>query len=93
MMHYGHIKQPHIPYEEIHDILWAYRTTIHTTTIATPAKLIYSIRIVVLLRIPKRAIKFMIHIELSASQYQQKRLAQLNLLDEARLQVVKCVDV
>uniref|UniRef100_A0A5K0UU48 Uncharacterized protein n=1 Tax=Nymphaea colorata TaxID=210225 RepID=A0A5K0UU48_9MAGN len=76
----------------MHNALWAYRTTMRTPTNATPAELVYGTEVVLPLLVLKLALKFASLIELSLNQYQQKRLMQLDLLDEKRLKTGKHVE-
>uniref|UniRef100_A0A5K1B6H9 Uncharacterized protein n=1 Tax=Nymphaea colorata TaxID=210225 RepID=A0A5K1B6H9_9MAGN len=73
----------------MHNAVWAYRTTMRTPTNATPAKLVYGTEVVLPLHVLKSALKFASLIKLILIQYQQKRLMQLNLLDEKRLKAAE----
>nr|VVW57872.1 unnamed protein product [Nymphaea colorata] len=77
----------------MHNALWAYRTTMRTSTNATPAELVYGIEVVLPLHVLKPALKFASLIELPLTQYQQKRLMQLDLLDERRLKAAEHAQV
>ncbi|CAN6440363.1 unnamed protein product [Victoria cruziana] len=76
-------------HEKIFDALWAYRTTIRTPTNATPAELVYGTEIVVPLHIQRPTMKFAALIDLPLNKYKRNRLAQLDLLDEKRLQAAE----
>nr|VVV76299.1 unnamed protein product [Nymphaea colorata] len=73
----------------MHNALWAYRTTMRTPTNAIPAELVYGTEVVLPLHVLKPALKFTSLIELPLTQYQQKRLMQLDLLDEKRLKAAE----
>ncbi|KAF3775736.1 putative disease resistance RPP13-like protein 1 [Nymphaea thermarum] len=78
-------------HEKMHNALWAYRTTMRTPTNATSAELVYGTEVVLPLHVLKLALKFASLIELPLTQYQQKRLMQLDLLDEKRLNMLKLI--
>ncbi|CAN6456332.1 unnamed protein product [Victoria cruziana] len=80
-------------HKKIFDALWAHQITIRTLTNATAAELVYKTEIIVPLHIQRPTIKFAALIDLPLNKYKCNRLAQLDLLDEKRLQAAEHTEV
>ncbi|KAH9313634.1 hypothetical protein KI387_022261, partial [Taxus chinensis] len=74
----------HIPFA-----LWAYRTSIHTPTGATPFSLVYGSEVVLPLEVQIPSLRVSLREFVSDEGYHQNRLAQLELLDERCLNALE----
>ena len=67
--------------------LWAYRTSFHTSTGATPYSLVYGMEAVLPVEIEMGWLRVASEQQIPEADWAQARLNQLNLLDERRLRV------
>jgi len=68
--------------------LHAYRTTVRTSTNATPYSLVYGMEAVVPLEIEILSLRILKDAELDESEWARSRFEQLNLIDERRLAAI-----
>ena len=68
--------------------LHGYRTTVRTSTGATPFSLVYGMEAVLPVEVEIPSLRVMRDIEMDESEWVQNRLDQLELIDEKRLTVV-----
>ncbi|XP_074301284.1 uncharacterized protein LOC141632658 [Silene latifolia] len=73
-------------HERIGEALWAYRTTYKTPTQATPYALVYGVEAVLSLEIQIPSLRIAIQEELTEDENDKLRLAELEALDEKRLE-------
>ncbi|CAM8911138.1 unnamed protein product [Rhodiola kirilowii] len=73
-------------HEKIGEALWAYRTTYKTPTQATPYALVYGVEAVLPLELQIPSMRIAIQEGLSSDENDKLRLAELEALDEKRLQ-------
>ncbi|CAM8988403.1 unnamed protein product [Rhodiola kirilowii] len=73
-------------HEKIGEALWAYRTTYKTPTQATPYALVYGVEAVLPLELQIPSMRIAIQEGLSSDENDMLRLAELEALDEKRLQ-------
>ncbi|CAM8886700.1 unnamed protein product [Rhodiola kirilowii] len=73
-------------HEKIGEALWAYRTTYKTLTQATPYALVYGVEAVLPLELQIPSMRIAIQEGLSSDKNDKLRLAELEALDEKRLQ-------
>ncbi|CAM8911187.1 unnamed protein product [Rhodiola kirilowii] len=73
-------------HEKIGEALWAYRTTYRTPTQATPYALVYGVEAVLPLELQIPSMRIAIQEGLSSDENDKLRLAELEALDEKRLQ-------
>ncbi|CAM8892537.1 unnamed protein product [Rhodiola kirilowii] len=73
-------------HEKIGEELWAYRTTYKTPTQATPYALVYGVEAVLPLELQIPSMRIAIQEGLSSDENDKLRLAELEALDEKRLQ-------
>ncbi|RVX10260.1 Transposon Tf2-2 polyprotein [Vitis vinifera] len=71
--------------EKLPFALWAYRTSFHTSTGATPYSLVYGMEAVLLVEIEMRSLKVALEQQIPDTDWAQARFDQLNLLDKRRL--------
>ena len=65
--------------------LWAYQTSFHTSTGATPYSLVYGMEAVIPVEIEMGSLRVALEQQIPEADWAQARLYQLNLLDERRL--------
>ena len=68
--------------------LHGYRTSIRTSTGATPFSLVYGMEVVLPIEVQIPSLRIMKDVDLNEDEWVQTRLDQLNLIDEKRLAVV-----
>ena len=68
--------------------LWAYRTSFHTSTRATPFSLVYGMEAILPVEIEMRSLRVALEQQISEAKWTQSRYDQLSLLDERRLRAV-----
>ncbi|XP_074277878.1 uncharacterized protein LOC141601488 [Silene latifolia] len=73
-------------HERIGEALWAYRTTYKTPTQATPYALVYGVEAVLPLEMQIPSLRIAIQEELTEDENDKLRLAELEALDEKRLE-------
>ena len=66
-------------------VLWAYQTSFHTSTGATPYSLVYGMEAVIPVEIEMGSLRVALEQQIPEADWAQARLYQLNLLDERRL--------
>ncbi|KAL6338531.1 hypothetical protein AAG906_020633 [Vitis piasezkii] len=71
--------------EKLPFTLWAYRTSFHTPTKATPYSLVYGIKVVLPVETKMGSLRVALEQQISETEWAQARFDQLNLLDERRL--------
>ena len=71
--------------EKLHFALWAYRTSFHTSTRATPYSLVYGMETVLSVEIEMGSLRVALEQQISKIEWAQSRYDQLRLLDERRL--------
>ncbi|XP_061951794.1 uncharacterized protein LOC133674601 [Populus nigra] len=81
-----------ITYKDWHEMLpyalHAYRTTVRTSTNATPYSLVYGMEAVMPLEIEIPSLRILKDAELDESEWARSRFEQLNLIDERRLAAI-----
>ena len=81
-----------VTYRDWHEMLpfalHGYRTTIRTSTGATPFSLVYGMEAVLPVEVEIPSLRIMKDAELDEAEWVQNRLDQLNLIDEKRLAAV-----
>ena len=81
-----------VTYKDLHEMLpfalHGYRTTIRTSTGATPFSLVYGMEAVLPMEVQIPSLRIMKDAGLNEDDWMQTRLDQLNLIDEKRLTVV-----
>ena len=65
--------------------LHGYRTSVHTSTGATPFSLVYGMEAVLLVEIEIPSLRVIMETKLEEEEWVQTRLDQLNLIEEKRL--------
>ena len=75
--------------EKLPFALWAYRTSFHTSTGATPYSLVYDMEVVLPVEIEMGSLSVTLEQQISEVEWVQSRLDQLSLLDERRLRAVE----
>ena len=75
--------------EKLPFALWAYRTSFHTSTGATPYSLIYGMEAVLPVEIEMGSLRVALEQHISEAEWVQSRLDQLSLLDERRLRAAE----
>ncbi|KMS97228.1 hypothetical protein BVRB_7g177460 [Beta vulgaris subsp. vulgaris] len=73
-------------HEKLGEALWAYRTTYKTPTQSTPYALVYGVESVLPLEIQVPSLRIAIQEDLTAEENAKIRLAELEALDEKRLE-------
>ena len=73
-------------HERIEEALWAYRTTHRTPTQATPFSLVYGVEAILPLEKQIPSLRIALQEELTSDENAQLRLAELEALDEKRLE-------
>ena len=68
--------------------LWAYRTSFHTSTGATPYSLVYGMEVVLPIEIEMGSLRVALEQQVSKAEWAQAQFDQLSLLNEKRLRVV-----
>ena len=68
--------------------LWAYRTSVRTSTGATPYSLAYGMEAVLPVEVDIPSLRILREAELEEAEWVKDRYAQLNLIDEHRLQAM-----
>ena len=68
--------------------LWAYRTSIRTSTGATPYSLVYGMEAVLPVEVEISSLRILCEAELEEAEWVEDRCIQPNLIDEHRLQVM-----
>ncbi|KAJ9704055.1 hypothetical protein PVL29_005372 [Vitis rotundifolia] len=71
--------------EKLPFALWAYRTSFHTSTGATPYSLVYGMEAVLPVEIEMGSLRVALEQQIPEADWAQARFDQLNLLDERRL--------
>ena len=71
--------------EKLPFALWAYRTSFHTSTGATPYSLVYSMEVVLPVEIEMGSLRVTLEQHISKAAWVQSRFDQLSLLDKRRL--------
>ena len=71
--------------EKLPFALWAYRTSFHTSTRATPYSLVYDMEAVLPVEIEMGSLRVALEHQISEIEWAQSRYDQLSLLDERRL--------
>ena len=74
--------------EKLPFALWAYRTSFHTSTGATPYSLVYGMEAVLPVEIETGSLTVSLEQQISEAEWVQSWLDQLSLLDERRLRVI-----
>ena len=81
-----------VTYKDWHEMLpldlHDYRTTVRTSTEATPFSLVYGMEAVLPVEVEIPSLRIMRDVELDECEWVQNRLDQLELIDEKRLTVV-----
>uniref|UniRef100_A0A803N2Y2 Integrase catalytic domain-containing protein n=1 Tax=Chenopodium quinoa TaxID=63459 RepID=A0A803N2Y2_CHEQI len=80
-------------HEKIWEALWAYRTTYKNATQSTPYSLVYDVEAVLPLEVYIPSLRISIQEGLTSDESDKLRLAELEALDEKRLQAqqkLKC---
>jgi hypothetical protein len=72
-------------HEKLAYALWAYRTSIRTSTGVTPYSLVYGMEAVLPLEVEIPSLRILKEADLTEAEWVEERLAQLNLIDEKRL--------
>ena len=65
--------------------LWAYRTSVQTSTGATPYSLVYGMKAVLPVEVEIPSLRILREAELEEAELVEDRCIQLNLIDEHRL--------
>ena len=68
--------------------LWAYRTSIRTSTGATPYSLVYGMEAVLPVEVEIPSLRILREAELEEAEWVEDHCIQLNLIDEHRLQAI-----
>ena len=71
--------------EKLPFALWAYCTSFHTSTGATPYSLVYGMEVVFPIKTEMGSLRVVLEQQISKTEWAQARFHQLNLLDEKRL--------
>ena len=71
--------------------LWAYRTSFHTSTGATPYSLVYGMEVVLPIETEMGSLRVALEKQIPETEWTQARFDRLNLLDEKRLRVANHV--
>ena len=71
--------------EKLPFALWAYRTSFHTSTGATPYSLFYGMEVVLSIELEMGSLRVALEKQISEAEWVQSRLDQLSQLDERRL--------
>ncbi len=83
------IRKMTVTYRDWHDMLpyalYAYRTSIRTSTGATPYSLVYEMEAFLPIEVEIPSLRILKELGIDESEWIQSRLDQLNLLDEKRL--------
>uniref|UniRef100_A0A803MDQ2 Integrase catalytic domain-containing protein n=1 Tax=Chenopodium quinoa TaxID=63459 RepID=A0A803MDQ2_CHEQI len=85
-------KQKRDWHERLGEALWAYRTTYKTPTQATPYALVYGVQAIVPLEIQIPSLSVAIQEELTEEENAKLRLAELEALDEKRLEAQQSLE-
>ncbi|XP_074293734.1 uncharacterized protein LOC141620877 [Silene latifolia] len=72
-------------HERLGEAMWAYRTTCRTATQATPYALVYGVEVVLPLELEIPSLHIAMQMELTEEENDKLRLAELETLDEKRL--------
>ncbi|RVX01340.1 Transposon Ty3-I Gag-Pol polyprotein [Vitis vinifera] len=72
-------------FEKLPFALWAYRTSFHTSTGATPYSLVYNMEVVLPVEIELGSLRVALEQQMLEADWAQSRFDQLNLQDERRL--------
>ena len=68
--------------------LWGYRTTVRTSTEATPFSLVYGTEVVLPIEVEMKFLKVIVKVDLPEAKWVEQRLAQLNLIENERLKAL-----
>ncbi|XP_012855546.1 PREDICTED: uncharacterized protein LOC105974934 [Erythranthe guttata] len=79
-------------HERIGEALWAYRTTYRTPTQATPYTLVYGVEAVLPLEKQIPSLRIVIQEELTQEENARLRLAELEALDEKRIEAQQSIE-
>ncbi|RDY13376.1 hypothetical protein CR513_01724, partial [Mucuna pruriens] len=78
-----------VTYKDWHEILpyalHGYRTSVRTSTRATPYSLVYGIEVVLSIEVEIPSLRVLAKVELDEAEWVQQRLDQLNLIEEKQL--------
>ncbi|RDX93146.1 hypothetical protein CR513_24636, partial [Mucuna pruriens] len=81
-----------VTYKDWHDMLpyalHGYRTSVRTSTGATPYSLVYGTEAVLPIEVEIPSLRVLVEAELDESEWVQSLLDQLNLIEEKRLTVI-----
>jgi len=81
-----------VTYKDWHEMfpfaLHGYRTSVHTTTRATPFSLVYGMEAVLLFEVEIPSLRVLMETQLEDAEWVQARFDQLNLIEEKWLTVV-----
>jgi len=75
-------------HEKLPYALWAYRTSVRTSTGATPYSLVYGMEAVLPVEVEIPSLRILREAELEEAEWVEDRYIQLNLVDEHRLQAM-----
>jgi hypothetical protein len=75
-------------HEKLVYALWAYRTSIRTSTGMTPYSLVYGTEAVLPMEVEIPSLRVLKEAKLTEAEWVEDRIAQLNLIDEKRLQAM-----
>ncbi|PKI49245.1 hypothetical protein CRG98_030354 [Punica granatum] len=83
------IEKMTVSYKDWHDLLpfalLAYRTSIRTSTRATPYSLVYDMEAVLPIEVEIPSMRVLVESELEEAEWAKQRYEQLNLIDKKRL--------
>ena len=65
--------------------LWAYRTSIWTSTVATPYSLVYGMEVVLPIEVEIPSFRTLKEVELEEAEWVEDQCVQLNLINKHRL--------
>ena len=74
--------------KKLHFSLWAYCTSFHTSTGATPYSLVYGMEVVLPVETEMGSLRVALEKQILETEWAQARFDRLNLLDEKRLRAV-----
>ncbi|PKI71953.1 hypothetical protein CRG98_007636 [Punica granatum] len=81
-----------VNYKDWHEMLpyalLAYRTSIRTSTGATPYSLVYGMEVVLPIEVEIPSMRILAEAELAEAEWAKQRYEQLNLIDEKRLKAL-----
>lgn len=79
-------------HEKLGETLWAYRITYKTTTQSTPYSLVYGVKVVLPLELEVPSLRIAIQEGLAKDEKDKFHLAELEALDEKRLQAQQTLE-